>query len=723
MRSKILFSVALAGLTPQAFAQQAPDSPRQVLVTGGLTDIEASRDFVAGKKIIGRKRIEESGLPTVQALLKREPSVSVSADGRIGLMGMPGYTQVLVDGAPPSGAKSLDLELVHVEKIEIIKTAVAEYGPYGIAGTINIVRRKTDRKTDSAMTLRASTNGRPSGGVSLSHHQSTVGSPLRFSGQFSASEGRTHAATTLRQTVSINDAGEQQSYAGSTRDKGQNRSVDASGDLQWQVNQTNKLSFSPSIGEMTQQGDGNETRYWTDGTTHEVRAKLDSRFTMATAPLTWTWKPDASSQLETVVRSIRIGYNTDNARIDAQGGLGTVRLRQEDNRMSSNTLLLNYKTKLSKSHSIKLGASFRSDAERTDFHYLADGAPDLTLDSLGAQRRTFRKQRRMSIQDDWRLSGSTALNLGLSGEDNAIELREASLSSRPHYRVWSPSLHLSQKIAGSNERQLRLSIARTYRAPETTDLSLRPQINALAPCSAQGICAGNSVDTADTAGNPSLQPERSLGVNVSYEHGIGEDSQFTAELFTRHIDRKIGTAIVLEHVLWSEVDRYVARPENFGKAQVRGLNLEMELALRDLLDEHSANVTLRGSASWTQSRVSILPGPDNRLDGQSPWRAKLGATHVLAGLRLKIDIDADWTAAVWTQTNFQQRIFLPKRFSIDTSARWTLRSGQTWSVNLVNLGPRRSRRIDEFLARGDQIRLYTDTRKYPKLEVRFETKL
>jgi outer membrane receptor for ferrienterochelin and colicin len=87
-----------------------------VIINGSFTDIEARRDFVAGKIIIGRKRIQESGLQNVEDLLKREPVITVGKDGRIGLLGLPGYTQILVDGMPPTTGKDInELDLVRRE--------------------------------------------------------------------------------------------------------------------------------------------------------------------------------------------------------------------------------------------------------------------------------------------------------------------------------------------------------------------------------------------------------------------------------------------------------------------------------------------------------------------------------------------------------------------------------------------------------------------------------
>ncbi|HEU4775488.1 MAG TPA: hypothetical protein VFS95_01610, partial [Telluria sp.] len=94
-RIAIVAALAMHGLA--AHAQDTRAAP-QVVISASQSDTEARRDFVAGKIIIGRKRIEDSGLRTVEELLKREPAVTVSGDGSIGLLNMPGYTQILVDG-------------------------------------------------------------------------------------------------------------------------------------------------------------------------------------------------------------------------------------------------------------------------------------------------------------------------------------------------------------------------------------------------------------------------------------------------------------------------------------------------------------------------------------------------------------------------------------------------------------------------------------------------
>ena len=116
-------ALGIALLASQAQAQTGqPVSTQQVVVNGSQSDVDASRDAIAGKIVIGKQRIAESGVQNVGELLRREPAISIGKDGRLGLLGLPGYTQILVDGLPPQG-DALNLDLVHIERIDIVRVA------------------------------------------------------------------------------------------------------------------------------------------------------------------------------------------------------------------------------------------------------------------------------------------------------------------------------------------------------------------------------------------------------------------------------------------------------------------------------------------------------------------------------------------------------------------------------------------------------------------------
>ncbi|MES2212699.1 MAG: TonB-dependent receptor [Pseudomonadota bacterium] len=279
-----------------------------------------------------------------------------------------------------------------------------------------------------------------------------------------------------------------------------------------------------------------------------------------------------------------------------------------------------------------------------------------------------------------------------------------------------------KKIDGDSSRQLRVSLARSYQPPTTDQLTLRPQINPFAPCAGNTLCVANTIDTADSSGNPHLQPERSHGLNISYEHGIGTDSQFTLELYARQIDRKIGTDITLENVPWASAPRYVSRPTNLGNATVQGIDMEMLLASRDIWP-NAPKLDVRGSVGLARSQISSILGPDNRLDKQTPWRAKLGVSYAVKGLPLKFDMDANWAPGGWVRTNATQRIFQDRAFNLGASASWTINPDTRLFINLDNLVAHKSQRVDEYINPEELVRQQTTSTTDTRLSVRLQIKL
>lgn len=704
-------------------AQQADDGVSTVVVKGELSDTEARRDFVAGKIVISRKRIEESGADNVAELLKREPSVSVSSDGRIGLLGLPGYTQVLVDGAPPEGGKGVhQLKLVHVEKIEIIKSSVAEFGPFGIAGTINVITRKVARKTSTELGVSASAIGsQPGASLTIGHNQSQAGSPLRLGVTLSAGHSRPEGERHDRLRLRAKEMAAQEVWQAATHSRSHSSNADLGGELSWDAGTAHTLRFSPNGGRYATREAAIEERSYANGNNSRSAIARNAAFGLASLPFTWSFKPDRKTQLDMRARLTRVSMDGSETRRETGSVQPGLRESSQDAVSHVKNLELTYKANLGRSHDIKLGASTLRTREAISYRNLIDGLLDPAFDFLGAERLAFSRQTRIYAQDDWRMNESLAFNAGLSGQGTALDLEEGQFDSKTRYRLWAPSLHVVKSLGQDDTRQLRLSIARTYRAPDRNELALRPRLHPLAPC-APAACGANTIDTFDNAGNPDLQPERSLGLNLSYEHGLGGESTVTLEVYLRRIDGKIGADITRGDVAWSAVPRYVSRPANLGDARVQGMNLEMELALRDL-SKNAPKLNLRGNISLASSQVSSLPGPDNRLDKQTPWSAKLGGSYSVAGWPLKIDLDANWAPGVWIRTNQSQRIAIPRRFDIDTSLAWTIAPGKRLRLSVADLAPRTAQSLYEYESAGGFVDLHTDVRKYRTVTLRLDTKL
>jgi len=704
-----------------ALAQtEQPIPPQQVVISGAQTDVEAGQDFVAGKIIIGSKRIAASGLQNTGELLAREPAVTVGKDGRIGLLGLPGYTQILVDGLPYQG-DPMALDLIHVGSIEIIKTSTAATGPFGIAGTINIVRRMAMRKVSSELrTAASSREGRVGGEAAWSSSGLVSGSPLSYLLSVSARQTRRPARSDYIQTSGNPPLLE---LEGARSDDHETRSLMVTSELSWKLSPTHTLVFSPDVASMTSTSDTREARSWRDGNRLAAAQDHESFMRTASLPLRWNWNIDTDSSLAMNLRLSRSTIEPSTMVRENWLDIGMRQRQQRSEQKARNDFLtLEYKTQAGKSHAVTAGARLARNSNDAVYDDRIDGLPDTSLSVLGTGTASLTNSARLYLQDEWRIDRVWALNLGTSVERQRYRLVEGPATNRSAFTMWSPSAHVSHRIGGNRKRQLRMSLARSYQAPFMDQLLLRPTINTFAPCLAGQLCGANGIDNADTSGNPFLQPERALGLNLSYAHGFGRDSEVQLEFYARDIGNKIGTEVMLLDVPWASAPRYVAREVNLGQARVRGLSLEARLAGKDIA-AGLASLELSGSIGLADSELSDLPGPDNKLAEQSPWNAKLSASYALKAVPVKLGVDASYLPQDWARYSVNQRVFESRKRTLNLHASWNISKRSTLRFQVDNLLPQDPTRIDEYLAGSGMVRRVANASSHALFLIRFNTQL
>ena len=714
--------VLFAGSAVAGETQLEQATPQQVVVTGAQTDMDARRDSTAGKTIIGRKRIEESGVEKVGDLLAREPGLPST----LGALGSPTYTQFLIDGLPPAKNQNLaDLDLQLVEKIEIIKTTVAEFGPHGIAGTINIITRKIipeQKKTD----IRAAYNtSAGQAGISLSSSLSRGKEEdvLSMNMQLSSSYKTLENNSSLSQTSSPSVSGITQQLQGQSSTSNRFVTLAASGNMIWRPGKDDQIIFSPAFNTSTSGWANSDIRKWDDGSSLEVNEHFQGNTEQLGLPLSWTVRLDEQSQL---MLSARV--NRDRGRIgtvwnEYRSSLGnSLRRSAADSSSNSGTFKLDYKTVLADVHEIKAGMHLTRNKDSLNEKHWLNGSPDMALDEFNAPYSLVETKVRWFWQDDWRLGDSLSLNLGVSGEQTTLDLQELHYHPHALYRVLSPSMHFLKKLNADGTQRVRISLARSFNAPRSGDLLQRPMINTLAPCFGNGQCITNGIETADSSGNPDLQPERSLGLNVTYEYELAANSLLSLGLYTRDIDKKRGSEIRLENVAWSNQARYVYRPVNFGDASVLGMDMELLLALKDL-NAKAPDASLRAGFGLARSTVNIQSGLDMLRDSQTPWNAKLGASYKSKTWPVKLDIDANWTPGNWVRNNVQQRSFSPRQFKLNAGAVWKFNPDANLAINLGNILADSRTSVTEYAGAGGIVQQQYVYRTHTNLNVRLNFKL
>lgn len=703
--------IAAAALcAADALAQTAPTaapSPTQsrslekVEVTGAASDTAQREAFVAGRIVIGRQAIDKSGVTTVKELLRREPSVTVSASGRIGLLGLPGYTQILVDGvAPQPGRDPMESDLVHIERIEIVKGSVAEYGPFGIAGTINIVTRRTERVASETLRLGAqggANHVNADGAWSLSSVDKQTGTTQSL--RISARDGESIVRTRTQSYYSFGGWGNGRPDRRDERQHQRRTQALVSGNVGWRDTPTREFSVDPSLLILALRNHGDEQ--YTDGSGDgQEDARTAARSVLVSVGLDLSWKERFAdgSRLQLRVSPGWMQVRRRNLREDGLGSSGSDDLLRENLRQQharNDHLKLDYSAASPKDHDIKLGLGLgRNDGGQRVDAWLNGGVDDTLTPFFGhvGSARTLRAN--AFIQDDWRLNAQWALNAGLSADWRDVDQADGPLHSASRFTVLATSLNLAWKPADGGRQRVRLSLARTAKLPDADQLSVRPTINPLAPCSPLGVCWANGPDQADTAGNPELRPEKAWGLTASVEQYIGKDSTLGLDVFARRIEDLIGSELLLATVPWAVQQRYISRPVNFGKAWTTGMSLDARMKAPEFI-AGAPKLELRTGLTWARSRVSTVAGPDNRLDEQSPWSGKVGVRWEPAAWPAELSIDINWLPPVWRRADETRLTRTDRRVDADLQVAWTL-SPKTKLRGTINNLLGRDRRSEDW---------------------------
>ena len=699
----------------------------QVLVVGSVSDIDERRNSIAGKIIVGRKTIEESGVTNVYDLLKRQPSVTVSANGRLGLMGMPGYTQILVDGnAAVSGKNPFDIDVVHVERIEIIKSANAEFGPYGSAGTINIVSRKISRHSKTQLRSGLTAGAKDAGAnISWETNRSDDGVPVTYAMQASAS--RTDKNTEEKISLLNSNAGGDslaQQYGNSHQDSKISR-FSGGATVTWQPNALDKLSLEPGVMAWSITTKTRDNNIWIveDAGPSTSAQDVKTPFTSISLPLRWNRVFRDRSQLAISLSPTRFLVKKNLDRLDEFYTLPAVyRTRIERSERSADFLKADYTTKLAAKHMVKLGGAIGRNSEDSIFSSRINDSPDASLARLGFDKKLIDRKYNFFIQDSAQLNKNVGGNVGIAFEKRNLRVREGDFWSESNYSLLSPSANFTWRDDEDSKNQIRLGIARTFNAPFSDQLSVRPDINPLAPCLDANLCGANSAEFADRVGNRALRPEKSLGLNFAIERYVADDTVLTFEVFARKITDVIGTDLVRLDVPWASAPRYVLRPENLGTAWTRGASVEVQILASDIWD-NAPKIELQGALSVARSKISMVPGPDNRIADQSPWSAKLGAVYNFTTMPLKVNFDMNIVPSSWVRTSIARRIYQDRRLELSADGAWTFSPKTKLRLNISQLGASSISTQSDFLnAGGNTTTRFSERKISPGIGLRLEQK-
>lgn len=610
----------------------------QVQIHAGLAE-QRQRDTTA-TTTISHDELLRHGDHALTDALKRVPGLSVEAipgqGNTIRLRGLgQGYTQVLLNGAPLPAGFSLDaLDPELVERVEILRGATAELSNQAIAGTINVVLKKSatrDRRDFNAGIAHQGGRDSPSAALQLAGRDGALSwsaaatlTRTRASAPDTIEESWTDGArrATLLRSTAETELQDDDTLAATPR---LNWRLAGGDTLAWQSYLTwRRISHRHGTSEQALLGPYSDFP--------DSAARYHASLRVLRSDLAWLHRIDNDATLE-----LKLGASS--SRRDAMFRYDGY-LRDNDGALApqpaashvvasgpAETTVTSagaWRHPVSASHALAVGWD-GSVGTRTEYR------TETLVDSAGLARpgtdQTYRATvRRLAVyaQDEWTISPRWSLYAGLRRERLDSDSATAGLAPFTNgAAVWSPSLQSRYQLDGKDV--LRAALSRSYKAPTLAQLVPRRYTTD----------NNNQPTNPDTQGNPALRPELAWGLDAAYEHDLGGDALLSAGIYLRRIRD------VITEQLFQSGGAWITTPVNHGDASAHGVELEAALPLASLWPG-APDAHLHANAARNWSAVRQVPGPDNRLAAQTPYSASAGLDYRLPGGTWEVGASITW---------------------------------------------------------------------------------
>lgn len=668
--------------------QTAPAKPTasttgvQKVEVSGAKGYDERRQDTASKIVVTQEDIVRYGDTNIGDVLKRLPGVTIGGvQGRGGAIRMrglgAGYTQIMLNGEPSPPGFSLDsISPDNIERIEVIRAATAELSTQSIAGAINIVLKKAIVTAQRELKIGMNEeNGKYGVNASLQLSDKVGKMSYSVSGNLTHGEfGRPDTSTEVRTDIDPN-----RSYYHSSKSESEGK--------------FQSIGISPRINWLLENG---------DVLTSQSFANVN-RFTSRNVQSTTTDKANDALFLNETSRnasdssSIRTNLNyvrklADSAKLDMRLG-ANYNQREGENfsfaQSSKQTLDRSYRSESTdngftyggkytapfvEDHALAAGwdggFSKRSDTAKRDD--VLTGIGPIRANNTDESYDADVNRLALFIQDEWNYSKALSIYAGVRWEGIDTKSSGSTYAEiKNRSSVLSPILQTLYKIPGSKNDQLRLGITRTYKAPDTGRLIPRLFLS-----------SNNTETSPDSMGNPNLKPELAWGLDTGFEHYLSDGGILSVNFFMRRIEDFTRTSIE-KYTDKNGLLRYVAMPTNSGLATTRGVEFDAKFPLRTLMEDAPA-IDFRANLAFNSSTVNSVPGPNNRLDSQTPVSANLGIDYKLDDVPLTLGGNLSFQNAGMVRVSSNQSTYgVPKRV-LDVYALWKFDNKSNLRVALGN---------------------------------------
>ncbi|MFZ6819985.1 TonB-dependent receptor plug domain-containing protein [Undibacterium sp. Ji22W] len=626
-------------------------------------ETQLARQDAAAKTIIGTADLVKFGDTNVLDAMRRVPGVQVN-NNKIQLVGMnANYTQVLIDGEPPRGVNVEDIPMQMIERIEIYRTANAQFSTQAVGGTVNIILKRTASTAQQSIKVTVGHVQREQGSVEWNNS----GKQGNFSHAVAVTAGLNSAGanvprdTKTEQTIADSTGKVLQQYDSLTERRMTDRDIRISPRLQYKTDSNINLTSTTMFAYGSGEADSTKEYDFLQGAPLDIakiryrdtneRANLNSTI-RATANIGTDWKLDISGGFH--ASHMKNSQSSQNFKTgnDTNGDLSFVRNYDTDVRVLGAHTSGKVSIPTNTEHDLVIGwtgsgTTVHIDRNQTDIY--ASSAQPIYLPQ-SARNELFKSA--LYAQDEWKFQKNSSVYLGLRWESLGIN-SEGSAQDKSKYStsVLSPIVQTLWQLDPQNTDRIRLGLARTYQAPNDFYL-VSPKIYSV----------NNSIQNPNFVGNPKLRPELAWGLDAAFEHNGKDGLNYAVRAKVQQVDDLHRDTIYFENNAWWK--KYI----NTGSAVGQSLELSTQFPLkRFMTDAPDVDVSMTYMHFW--SDVKGLPQPFNQLNPYT-YQFTLNLNYRMKDLPLTMGMNAKLQDSHWQQISLTDREYVKSPATLDLFGLW-----------------------------------------------------
>lgn len=663
---------------PDAKKDEKPAAKvEQIEVKAAAGGYDARQEDTATKIVITEAEINKYGDTQVADVLKRLPGITVIGSS-IRMRGLGnGYTQILIDGerAPP-GFTIDQLSPALIERIEIVRAATAEFSTQSIAGTINIILKKK-----VSLAQREMRGSYAQGSFFKSFNPSFLVSDK--SGNFSYTvsgyvyENRNnypYANTERGFDIGGNQILFRQS-SGLYEGKGKGGGIGPR--LNWTLANGDTISWSSFINLNKGNGNGEFRILTAIGTPPLVQSSFnqnayESNFYRSDVNLI---KKLADGAKLDVKLGGSFGRNTND---NTSRGFNASNQQNLDRNQTSSaadngfTFTGKYSTPIIEGHSLVAGWDTGINQREESTMQRDRAFPNVVpaIQAFDSNEKFDARVLKLAAfaQDEWNVTKQWSVYLGLRWE-SLITTSEGDKYApiRNRSSVFSPLMQTLYKFPNRTGEQIRLALTRTYKAPNTSQLIPR-----------RFTSIENKPTSPDSQGNPDLKPELATGIDVAIEKFWAQGASMSLSGNVRRITDYNRRGLILLNGRWTSL------PINDGTATTKGIEFDAKFPLQKLYKD-APPIDFRANLNRNWSTVDSVPGPNNRLDSQTPFSGTVGLDYRMKNGDVVAGGSYSFRSGGRVRTSITQESIQSAKRDLDLYALWKVTKKTQLRLTLSNI--------------------------------------